>query len=126
MVRSLLPVSRWHQPAARRASAFWAVAAFGAVMVTVLAVRSHSPFTPSTVLRIFPTAATHIGQHRWVPFSTTVVSARAAPARTSSRPRLIDPRKQDRIICLPLAYDGQRIGGPAEPALPFAPAGRRA
>src|SRR5262245_13242320 len=73
--RSLLSVVPWKPPAARASSAFWAVSASFAVMVIVPAFWSHLPVTPSTFLRMAPTAVTHWPQHRCVFFNSTVVSA---------------------------------------------------
>src|SRR5262249_33117151 len=88
IARALFPVWPWKPPAASASSAFWAVLSSGAVMVTVLFSRSHSPVTPSTFLRMPPTTLTQFPQHRWTPLSSTLVSARAAPAqaRTAHRP----------------------------------------
>src|SRR5262249_46122493 len=79
---SLVP---WNPPAASASSAFWAAASSFAVRVIVPVFWSHTAVTPSTFLTISSTALTHWGQHRWVPFSTTLVSARAAPPENRTR-----------------------------------------
>src|SRR5262249_46479213 len=122
MARSLLPVSPWKPPAARASSAFWAAAASGAVIVTFFPAWSTSPLTPSTVLRILFTAATHMPQHRWVSFSTTVVSAREAPATTRTRPRLTNPSSFIRLS-LWMRHRTPRPKGDPRPLPPAGAAG---
>src|SRR5262249_41932034 len=87
ILTSLLSLSPWNPAAARASTAFWAALASGAVIVTVLASRSHSPVMPSISLRTLPILVIQAGQQRWTFFSSTLTSARAVPAPASTRHR---------------------------------------